>query len=42
MNKLIDCYFFTDMEREEIRNRIVKNFFSIKDIHTLYLCINLN
>ena len=41
MNKLIDCYFFTDMEREEIRNRIVKDFFTIKDVHTLYLCINL-
>ena len=35
MNKLIDCYFFLDIEREEIRNRIVKNFFTIKDITLL-------
>jgi GR25 family glycosyltransferase involved in LPS biosynthesis len=35
MNKLIDCYFFTDMEREEIRDRLTKDFFTIKDISLL-------
>jgi hypothetical protein len=37
MNKLLDCYFFTDIEREEIRNRLVKNFFTIKDIGLLHI-----
>jgi GR25 family glycosyltransferase involved in LPS biosynthesis len=32
MNKLLECYFFTDIERDEIKNRIVKNFFTLKDI----------
>jgi len=32
MNKLLDCYFFTDIEREEIRNRLSKNFFTLKDV----------
>ena len=35
LNKIIDCYFFTDIEREEIRNRIVKDFFTIKNIRSI-------
>jgi len=38
MNKLINCYFFMDIERKEISNRIVKNFFTINDVYSLQLC----